>query len=94
MPATGLHTLLSRDKWFFHNVCLDSERDQLNPVIIVVLIITPTHLHKTVVCSEQSMCKKGVDNLPDHLLQHFSAMFLSFLITTSMCFATANNSYI
>ena len=63
MPVTGSHTLLLSNVWSFQNMCWDSEGDQLNLVMLVVLNIMPAHLDKTVVCLGQGTHEKGIDTL-------------------------------
>ena len=63
MPTTGLYALLLSDVWSFQNMHLDSKGDQLNPVMLVVLIIAPMHLDKTLVCPGQGTHEKGINTL-------------------------------
>ena len=47
MPATGLHALLLSDRWSFQYSYEESRVEQMKPVILVVIILSSTHLDKT-----------------------------------------------
>ena len=61
----GLHSLLSSDVMLFHKFWEEPESKAMKPVILVMLVISKSHLDKTVVSPGVGACIKGEHALPE-----------------------------